>query len=265
MDAAVQDSRQLGPWGSSKMDAREQFFGDLRRALGRPSGPGPELTLSEKEGADSIEARAQEVLREAEARSDELMSELEESAAQIGWTVARVKSPEQAVGRIEALVRSMEPRSAMRSTHPVLERLRLEPVFAGMGVDLTTMSADKGEDPSELEQLRASLREKAIHADIGLTGVDYAIAETGSCVLLARRGVSRLVSLLPPIHVAVVEKGQVLPSLDELFTLRRHAFLGGDGGSYMNIISGPSRSADIEQTLVTGVHGPREAHLVLLG
>jgi len=100
---------------------------------------------------------------------------------------------------------------------------------------------------------------------MGVTGVDYAIAETGSCAIVARKGVSRLASLLPPVHVAVVERGQVLPSLDELFALRRHSHAQGDAGSYMNIISGPSRSGDIEQTLVTGVHGPREVHMVLLG
>ena len=117
---------------------------------------------------------------------------------------------------------------------------------------------------SEAEQ-REMLREQVIKADIGVTGVDYAIAETGSCVLLPRKGVSRLVSLLPPEHVAVVEKGQVLPSLDELFTLRRQDFLEGKLGSYMNIITGPSRSADIEYTLVTGVHGPGEVYMVLIG
>ena len=95
--------------------------------------------------------------------------------------------------------------------------------------------------------------------------MDYAIAETASCVLLARKGVSRVVSLLPPVHIAVVESGQVLPSLDELFTLRRQDFMRGDLGSYMNLISGPSRSADIEYKIVTGVHGPGEVHMVLLG
>ena len=77
-------------------------------------------------------------------------------------------------------------------------------------------------------------------------------------------GVSRAVSLLPPVHVAIVEAGRVLPSLDELFTLRRSDFLNGTMGSYMNIITGPSRSADIEYTIVKGVHGPGEVHLVLL-
>jgi len=77
--------------------------------------------------------------------------------------------------------------------------------------------------------------------------------------------VGRLVSLLPPIHIAIVERGQVLPTLDELFTLRRRDFLDGNLGSYMNLISGPSRSADIEYTLVTGVHGPGEVHMILVG
>ncbi len=118
---------------------------------------------------------------------------------------------------------------------------------------------------AEAEEQRGAQRQGAIEAEIGVTGVDYAIAETGSCVLLPGKGVSRLVSLLPPVHVALVEVGQVLPSLDELFTLQRHEFLQDNPGSYMNIITGPSRSADIEYTLVTGVHGPDEVHMVLLG
>ena len=109
------------------------------------------------------------------------------------------------------------------------------------------------------------LRAMAERADIGITGVDYAIAETGTCVLIPSAGVSRLVSLLPPVHIAIVTRGQVLPSLDELFTLRRRNFLDGKLGSYMNLITGPSRSADIEYTLVTGVHGPGEVHMVLVG
>ena len=66
--------------------------------------------------------------------------------------------------------------------------------------------------------------------------------------------------------MAIVERHQVYETLDDLFALRRLAFQEGRGdiGSYMSFISGPSRTADIEQTLVVGVHGPKEVHLVLL-
>jgi L-lactate utilization protein LutC len=213
----------------------------------------------------SVDERAGLVRSEMEARADDLFVELGESAAQIGWTVARSGSPEDAGRYIEALARDLEAGSAVRSAHSVLDRLGLEGRLARSGIELGVMAVDWEGDEHELDRRRHALREKAIVADLGITGVDYAIAETGSCVLLARRGVSRLVSLLPPVHVAVVERGQVVPSLDELFVLYRHSILRGEGEGYMNIISGPSRSADIDQTLVTGVHGPGQVHLLLLG
>jgi L-lactate dehydrogenase complex protein LldG len=193
------------------------------------------------------------------------MSELEASASQAGWVVSRQETPEDAARYIESLAGRLEARSAVCSAHPVLDRLHLEERLTRVGVELRLMAIDEDAEGSEIQRTRQSLREFALDAGLGITGVDYAIAETGSCVLLAGKGVSRLVSLLPPVHVAVVERGQVLPSLDELFVLHRSDLLGGEPASYMNIISGPSRSADIEQTLVTGVHGPREAHLLLLG
>ena len=70
--------------------------------------------------------------------------------------------------------------------------------------------------------------------------------------------------MLPPFHAAVVRSAEILPSLDELFTMRRDEFLKTGSLNYANIISGRSRSGDIEQTLIEGMHGPREAHLVVL-
>ena len=114
---------------------------------------------------------------------------------------------------------------------------------------------------------REQLRDVITDSDLGITGVDYAVAETGSVVVLPRAGLSRLVSVVPPVHVAIVRPQEILESLDDLFLLRAHEFhqRGGDMGSYLNFITGPSRTADIEQTLVVGVHGPKEVHLVLLG
>jgi L-lactate utilization protein LutC len=98
-------------------------------------------------------------------------------------------------------------------------------------------------------------------ADIGISGVDYLIAETGSVALLAQRKEPRSVSLLPPVHIAVAERAQVLPDLFDLF-----ARLPPQGGmpSCVTLITGPSKTGDIELKLVTGVHGPGEIHVVLV-
>ena len=250
------------------MNSRDEFLQNVRRALGRTSAT-PSVSASEETAlsldAASVESRANSVRKQAQTCSDELMSNLQESAAKAGCKVARLASVKEAAQYIVSLFRDLEARSILHSTHPVFEQLGLEDLLSGSGIEIEPMVIEEDANEAQRGEQREMLREQVIKADIGVTGVDYAIAETGSCVLLPRKGVSRLVSLLPPEHVAVVEKGQVLPSLDELFTLRRQDFLEGKLGSYMNIITGPSRSADIEYTLVTGVHGPGEVHMVLIG
>ncbi|HWP41667.1 MAG TPA: lactate utilization protein [Blastocatellia bacterium] len=105
-----------------------------------------------------------------------------------------------------------------------------------------------------------SFLRKAAQADIGITSVDYALADTATLVLISGEGRARSVSLLPPVHVAILDTEKILPGLDELFGL-----LGGHPpGSAVTFITGPSRTADIELTLVVGVHGPQELHVVLL-
>ena len=108
------------------------------------------------------------------------------------------------------------------------------------------------------------LRTKALQADVGITGVEFAIAETGTAVLSSDSETGRLVGLAPPVHIVIVKRGQVLPSLDELFLLRKWQSTNGLAPQYASLISGPSRSADIEYTLVTGVHGPGDVRMVLV-
>jgi len=108
----------------------------------------------------------------------------------------------------------------------------------------------------------AELRALCATAGVGITSADYALADTGSVVMLASPAEARLISLLPPVHIAVVPGGRVLSSLDELFTILPHP---AANTSSMVLITGPSRTADIEQILVRGVHGPGEIHLVVVG
>lgn len=100
---------------------------------------------------------------------------------------------------------------------------------------------------------------------VGLTGVEAALAATGSIIVASGKGRWRTASLLPPVHIAVLTSGQILPDLESwlagqktagLEQMRRH--------SNIAIITGPSRTADIAMQLVMGMHGPRELHLVLL-
>ncbi len=86
----------------------------------------------------------------------------------------------------------------------------------------------------------------------------YGLADTGSVVLLSSDE-PRARSLLPFVHVTVLREDRILPGLAELFEA-----LGPELPSSVAIVTGPSRSADIEQKLAVGVHGPGEVHLVLV-
>ena len=249
------------------MANRDEFLENVRRALGRtrgvPSPDGREGTgFFDDEG--SIDARAKALDRDSKTQAEDLLVRLQDSGQEAGWKVARVATPGEAGQYVRSLASDLEARTLLHSAHPVVPRLDLDAALRGTGVEIGLMAIREDDDTPDDEQ-RLRLRERATKADIGVTGVDYAIADTGTCVLLPRRGVSRLVSLLPPVYVAVVEQGQVLPNLDALVALRRHAFHAGELGSYMSLVTGPSRSADIEYTLVTGVHGPGEVHMVLVG
>ena len=97
-------------------------------------------------------------------------------------------------------------------------------------------------------------------AEIGLTGCDAAIAETGSLVLVQKKGQPKTASLLPFVHVAVVKKSEIYFSMGEFFVKDGKE---AAGSPCVNIITGPSRTADIEQTLTIGVHGPGKVIVVI--
>jgi L-lactate dehydrogenase complex protein LldG len=87
----------------------------------------------------------------------------------------------------------------------------------------------------------------------------YGLADTGSVVLASGPEEPRARSLLPEVHISLLAEDSIVAGLDDLF-----AALGRDLPSALAIVTGPSRSADIEQSLTVGVHGPGEVHVVLL-
>jgi L-lactate dehydrogenase complex protein LldG len=97
-------------------------------------------------------------------------------------------------------------------------------------------------------------------ADVGVTGCDAAAAETGSLVMFSAPGRSRVVSLLPPFHVAVVERHRIHFSMAEVFDAYRDRL---ESSASCTFITGPSRTADIELTLTLGIHGPGRVAVIV--
>ncbi len=94
---------------------------------------------------------------------------------------------------------------------------------------------------------------------VGITGATSAIAETGTLVIASGTGKPLTASLLPEIHIAVIKSSQIVQTLEEAMTLSEMK-----SASAIVLVSGPSRTADIEMTLTIGVHGPRELHVFML-
>jgi L-lactate dehydrogenase complex protein LldG len=208
---------------------REQMLHKIRTALGRSAGPPADLVPP---------VRIEIPQRALESRIAMFLKSFEALGGK-GYLAA---SLEDARGYVSALLAS---RTAVAARHPLLEAsgiANLPGVRAG--------STDREE-----------LREQCAGAGLGITGVDFALADTGTLVMLAGPAQPRLISLLPPVHLAMFRASQLLSSLDELFhTLPRPA----EQTSSMVLITGPSRTGDIEQILVRGVHGPGEIHAVII-
>ncbi len=232
---------------------RAEFLSAVRAALGRPR----------KQMPAAAPKGIRHAALETATRSD-LLDLLACMADETGWSVFRAASPEEAAGYVADAAARLGDGLVVTSAHPVLRDIGVAAAVGSAGAECDVIAVGDVSSNDEAEDRRQGLRHRALQAGMGVSAADYAIAETGSCVVLPGAGVSRLVSLLPPVYVALVEPDRVLPSLDALFALLGPALAEGSARRYAGIITGPSRSADIEQTVTVGVHGPGEVHMVLL-
>src|SRR5881296_4452123 len=115
-------------------------------------------------------------------------------------------------------------------------------------------------DPEALTRIaRAELREKFLQADLGITGANFAVADTGTVVLVTNEGNGRMVTSLPRVHVAVMGVEKVVPSLTDLMVflaILAKSATGQKLSVYTSMVQGPRRGSELE--------GPEEFHLVLL-
>ena len=210
--------------------SRDNILHRVRTALGRSAGQGV---------ADPPPVRIRIPDVDMEQRISTMFARIEALAG----ATHRAATPADARAFVAAAI---EGQSAVASNAPFL---------AECGIATLPGVRSGIADREELRALCAS-------ADVGITSADYVLADTGSLVMLASPREARLVSLLPPAHIAVVPRDRILTGLDELFTILPNPT---EVTSSMVLITGPSRTADIEQILVRGVHGPGRITVVVVG
>jgi L-lactate dehydrogenase complex protein LldG len=160
--------------------------------------------------------------------------------------------PEQVGDLVGALLREVRVRApggtltVALSGRPLVERLGLRAAVSQV--------ANRVLEPA------TATRDALAGAHAALTVADYAVAETGTLVERASADQPRSFSLLPPVHLAVVPAGAVLPTLPALFAVLERE----EPPSAWTCISGPSGTADIGLTYVPGAHGPAEVHVILV-
>ena len=222
---------------------REEILGKIRTALAgqleaTESGDGvrPVTDQSPNNGA-------------AQVHLDGVVQRFETELKKVGGQFYAAENAQAACDYILTLAGSHSARSAAGWDCSVIRDIGLVEALADAGVEFI---ADTGDD---------GFIKRALDAGLGISGVDYALADTGTLVVLSGPGHARSVSLVTPIHVALVKLEQLLPDLNDLFPLLKER---GSLSSAIALITGPSRTADIEMTLVVGVHGPQQLHVVLL-
>lgn len=111
--------------------------------------------------------------------------------------------------------------------------------------------------------LSVTARDVEPEDSVGITGAFCAIAETGTLMLCSGRNTPAALSLLPQTHIALLDAGRIVTTMEDAWALLRAE--RGELPRAVNFVSGPSRTADIEQTVTLGAHGPARVHIVLVG
>jgi L-lactate dehydrogenase complex protein LldG len=193
---------------------------------------------------------------------EDLCATFVREANAVGGVAVVVRDWDSARAELASVVRARNSKSALVWRHEVLDRLELAELLAELGVAIVDFNA-------LTKMSREDRRAANLGADIGITSADYGIAETGTLAMFSRPEQPRLASLAPACHVAIVERRQILPDLFDLFEELDES--RGDPGSpsgkmpsNVTLITGPSKTGDIELQLTTGVHGPGDWRVIAI-
>jgi L-lactate dehydrogenase complex protein LldG len=239
---------------------QEAFINCVKTALGKQAA---ELRQAADIFNREMPAETHAILERIKNRTAEdrkrLLETLIEAAAPINLKVIPANDIGTVATAIGGIVRDKDPewgdpKSVAAWQHPLIESLNLPDALTDQGVPVVFTDLQKTDG--------LNLRRRVIASYIGITSADFCMADTATLVMRTRAGQARTVSLLPSIHIAVIEIDQIIADLKELYALLKWDPQKRKEGitNCMTFISGPSKTADIEATMVDGAHGPREVY-----
>ena len=223
--------------------AESTVMDDIRRALGHAAStlPEPLPPFSESITPANAETRLARFVDEARA---------------VRAQVQVVPDKEDLVHRISEICGAHQGEMAL-SAGGILSEVNLAQALSARG-HRTMLTSRSGYQHEEMVTRLAN-------CSVGITVADYAIAETGTIVLSSDEKHALLVSLLPPVHIAVLRAAQIMTGLEEVIESLNQERIGRDDPCHSaSFITGPSRTSDVELTLSIGVHGPKELHVIIL-
>ncbi|HZZ91627.1 MAG TPA: lactate utilization protein C [Usitatibacter sp.] len=217
------------------MSARDNILGRIRKAQGRI---GSEPTAAELEQVRSAIARHAVGPIPAIGRASDLVRQFEHECDRVGTTYAQAPSIEAVPAEVRRFLdaNALEPRAVLWHE------------LAGLGWNDAGVAIDD--------------RPAAGSDRTSITTCFCAIAETGTLLLLSSPATPKATALLPETHICIASKSRLLPNMEAAFALLRAE--RGELPRSTWFVSGASRTADIEQTLVVGAHGPYRVHVILV-
>lgn len=234
---------------------KDQLIRRIRQALGDPTG----RTATGRSRRSDLPP-AKDVLPPIPAVK--LVERFEAELEAVAGSSHRARSLKELREVLLALLPNPLDGQIALSRNPLLERLGIPRALGESGFTLLRWPAQGKLSRAELSEFN----QKAFAAaGAGITGADYALAESGTLVLSSETEGSQMASLAPPIHVAIYTAEQVVESLEAVLTgeLNSSGERSDVRGRSLVMITGPSRTSDIEQVSIKGVHGPTHLHAIL--
>jgi L-lactate dehydrogenase complex protein LldG len=233
------------------MATKDRFLENVRNALGHSIG-GPTRSAPEFPSLGRVLAPIAK-----EGFIDRFRQELEA----VGGVAHQAESSAELDQILSEILASAGSGPIVLSRNPLLGGLGLPDKLRSWGHSVVAWPSEKDVTADELGHFRA----QCFSAKSGITGADFALVESGSFVLTSATEGSQLVSLAPPLHIVLYVRDQVVETLEEVLSHLLKRSPAADAGRSIVFITGQSRTADIEQISIRGVHGPLSIHAILVG